>query len=42
VLHVPAERGAPMQVSSVRDADRLAELNVLDVIVTPDVPPQGR
>lgn len=39
VLHVPAGHGAAL-VHDVRDADRLAQLGITDVVVSPDVPPQ--
>jgi len=40
VLHIGPDGTA--SVDNVRDADRLAQLGVTDVVVRPAVPPQGR
>lgn len=44
VVHVPpgVPGTRPIVVSNPRDADRLAQLGFTDVVVTPDVPTQGR
>lgn len=44
VVHVPPDAtvDTPFIVANVRDADRLAELGITNVVVSPDVPRQGR
>lgn len=44
VMHVPPKHAASQAVivSNPRDADRLAQLGFTDVVVSPDVPTQGR
>jgi hypothetical protein len=41
IMHVPPKGAAqPVIVANTRDADRLAELGITDVVVSPDVPRQ--
>lgn len=40
VVHV--SRNGPAVVTNARDAERLAELGITNVVVSPDVPTQGR
>lgn len=40
VMHVPPRGLPPVIVTNARDADRLAELGITDVVISPDVPRQ--